>query len=136
MRSFRRRKDGPAAIAAAEAMAAQDSGPGIGLADVLQALGEDIDASQARLAGDQARPFVDQATVEVAVSITKGGGVDGRVGIQVLPTLGASAGARFDYARESAHKVTLVLKPGTATSLPLLGRRGQDGGQDAGSAGS
>jgi hypothetical protein len=86
---------------------------GVGVADLLEALRDDIEESRRRLAesGKEAMFDVEDVEVEVAVTITRTTDVRGGVKVTVLGFLGVDAGASHQRGRDAVNRLKLTLKP-------------------------
>lgn len=83
-----------------------DETDGIGLADALESLREELASAQAKAAGADVQFPIETLTVELKVGVTWS--AEGKAGFKV-PFLGAELGGGAGYDRETLQTITLVL---------------------------
>jgi len=88
---------------------------GIGLSETLRQLRRELADAQAKGDGERLRFEVTEAEVELAVQVTKEGGPEGKVKINVIGA-GVGLGTRGRFSRESTHRLSLKLAVKDATT--------------------
>jgi Trypsin-co-occurring domain 2 len=83
-----------------------DEAHGIGLADALESLREELESAQAKAAEANVQFPIETLTVELKVGVTWS--AEGKAGFRV-PFIGAELGGGTGYDRETLQTVTLVL---------------------------
>jgi hypothetical protein len=83
-----------------------DRSDGIGLADALELLREELAAAQAKAAGTDVQFPIETLTVELKVGVTWS--ADGRAGFKV-PFIEVELGGSTGYNRDTMQTVTVVL---------------------------
>src|SRR5262245_16414843 len=83
-----------------------DKADGIGLADALESLREELASAQAKAAGADVQFPIETLTVELKVGVTWS--AEGKAGFRV-PFVGAELGGGTGWNRETLQTVTLVL---------------------------
>lgn len=97
-----------------------DEPQGIGIADLLEALRNDIDDSQERLVKSEKDAIFDVEDVEVEVAVNITHKTSGNAGVQVTVAgiLGVGGGGAHERGRETGNRL----------KLRLVRRKGVDGG--------